>query len=149
MASQFARLDSEDRVISTRVVWEHDPIARPDFAMTADEHYGDGWSHVSEEDKAKTIAEYGSIRAACEAYAKQDADRYKAWCNSEWFYMGVYAQAKVCIGGVVQTIRSGGVYGIEDDSDEAYKQEMEQEELSELRDILARMGFTEAANAGG
>jgi hypothetical protein len=42
----------------------------------------------------------------------------------------------------MQRITSGGLWGIESDSDAAYLKEIEQEQLSELRDQLHAIGFS-------
>lgn len=63
-----------------------------------------------------------------------------------WCYMGVTASAQVQLdGSLTQTIRSGGLWGIESDSDESYFTEVETEQLNELRSQLHAIGFTKRA----
>lgn len=69
-------------------------------------------------------------------------ERIKAWHYDEWHYVGVWAEAKIILSGTVQTISTGGLWGIESDSDEAYFREVEEQEYDELRDMLAKIGFT-------
>ena len=61
---------------SVRFEWLEDPDADVSYLETAAvSHYGSGgvnWTHVTEEQKAKVVAEHGSIMGACEAYARQD-----------------------------------------------------------------------------
>ena len=54
------------------------------------------------------------------------------------------AEADVVIGGVVQTLTSGGLWGIESDSGEEYIEEVAGEEYSELRKILTEVGVPTA-----
>ncbi len=74
-------------------------------------------------------------------------------------YIGIYATAEVmvCPGlgqmgrHEVQDIRSGGLWGIEDDSNPAYLMDVAQEELDDLREQLEALGIpaeevTEAIN---
>ena len=48
--------------------------------------------------------------------------------------------ALVTVNGVVQTIKSGGLWGIESDSEEEYRREIEAEQVGELRAILESLG---------
>jgi len=48
---------------------------------------------------------------------------------------------------VLQDVSSGGLWGIESDSDASYLKEIEAEELSELRKQLYAMGFSKRAIA--
>ena len=72
------------------------------------------------------------------AYIEQDYARYEAYNRGEWQMVGVWAEAEVIINNTVQKIRSGGLWGIESDAGE-YLDEVAQEQLNELRDILASM----------
>ena len=125
--------------------WDHDEDAEPDFLeTTAEEHYGvngSAWSHVGPEERAKVEAEHGSIMAACEEYARQDRARLKAFHDGDWHMEGCYAVAIVTVDGVRQTIQSAGLWGIESDSSEEYRREVEEEQRAELLGILATLGF--------
>lgn len=66
--------------------------------------------------------------------------RRAAYRRGEFGHQGCYAVAELVVEGVVQTIHSGGLYGIESDSDDAYRAEVEAEQLTELRAILAALG---------
>jgi hypothetical protein len=93
-------------------------------------------------------------------YVRQDYKRMEAYNRQEWYYVGVRATAEVelsaqinkgCVSGhevynkSIQTIRSGGLWGIESDSDRAYLEQIEKEELSDLRDSLKMLGFSTRA----
>lgn len=75
--------------------------------------------------------------------AKQDFDRMERLCTGEWCYLYIRAEADVCFAGsdVVQTMTSGGLGGVESDSDDLYLAGVESEEKDALRDILASAGF--------
>jgi hypothetical protein len=75
-------------------------------------------------------------------YGLQDFKRMEDYERNRWWMEGVYAQAEIVILGVIQRLRSGGLYGIESDSDEAYFKEIADEQLAELKDILEQLGFT-------
>jgi hypothetical protein len=82
-----------------------------------------------------------------ELYKAQDKRRLDAYHNGEWYMVGVYATAEVIRefpnGGYqhVATARSGGLWGIESDSDPEYFKSVGDEQLDELKDILADMGI--------
>lgn len=80
---------------------------------------------------------------AWRTYAKQDFDRMERLCNGEWCYLYIRAHADVCFTGsdVVQTLTSGGLGGVESDSDDLYLAGVESEEKDALRDILAAAAF--------
>ncbi len=87
-------------------------------------------------------------------YAMQDYDRAKDYGQS-WWFMGVKAEAQISIpdGGrtaygqtrTIQRIASGGLWGIESDSEDSYFTEIEDEELSQLKDQLHALGFSKRA----
>lgn len=75
---------------------------------------------------------------------EEDYRRMELLNRGDWCFFGISAEAKVIVNGVFQTIRSGGLWGIESDSGDAYFRTVAAEELSNLRDTLAQLGFTEA-----
>ena len=80
---------------------------------------------------------------------EQDYQRMQAYNRGEWQMMGVHAEAVLeCPNKPRQVIRSGGLWGVESDSDEAYFAEVADEELAALRDILAAFAIGIPANVG-
>lgn len=78
-------------------------------------------------------------------YGLQDFKRMESINRGDICFMGVRAEARVQLAGdLVQTITSGGLWGIESDSGPKYFKEVEDEQLSELRDELRAIGFTDA-----
>lgn len=71
----------------------------------------------------------------------------ESYNNDDWQYIGVKAQAEIVIDEVCQKITSGGLWGIESDSEESYLKEVESEEMAELRGILYELGFSKRAIA--
>ena len=51
--------------------------------------------------------------------------------------------AEIRINGISQTIRSGGIYGIESDNGDEYFDEVFEEQKEELKDNLLELGFSE------
>lgn len=68
------------------------------------------------------------------------ADRYEAYQRDEFSFVGVRAEAQVVLGGIIQTLTSGGLWGIESDSGKEYIAEVAGEEWHELRKILVDIG---------
>lgn len=112
---------------------------------TVDTHYGEGgknWSHVSESDKEKVILEYGSVYAACEAYARQDAARLAAY-GETWHMQGCIAEATVSYGfgkgcRRLDYFRSSGIWGIESDTCVDHWSMHEDDQLDVFLDHLER-----------
>ena len=74
-------------------------------------------------------------------YTKQDYARMESLNNQDWYYLGIRADARIVIGNLCQDITSGGLWGIESDSGEEYFKEEEENQLSELKDVLKSLGF--------
>jgi hypothetical protein len=110
------------------------------------EESGD-WSH-SEYQYFNTSGNYqGEPLADIVQYTKADYERMESLNAGNWGFIGIQAHAEIVIGNVCQKITSGGLWGIESDSDESYFREVESENLVELRGILHDMGFSKRAIA--
>jgi len=70
------------------------------------------------------------------------ADRREALQRGDFSFVGVRAEAEVVIEGVVQTLTSGALWGIESDSGEEYIEGVALEEYDGLRDILKAVGVS-------
>ena len=125
-----------------RIVDEHPDLS---FLETTPEyHYGaDGsnWRHVSEEDKQRVISQYGSIWNACVEYTKQDKKRLDDYNRGIWEMIGIRAVATIHIpvnGDTVkiQSIDSGGLFGIESDSSDDYIKDIGREQIAEVKNYL-------------
>lgn len=76
----------------------------------------------------------------------RDYERMESLCREQWCFIGIRAEAEVSLAdGVLQTVTSGGLWGIESDSGDSYLREVEQEELANLRVQLTAMGFSKRA----
>ena len=92
-------------------------------------------------------------------YTLQDYERMERLYRGDWGFIGIQASAKIQTGSVrgvtslgsevhtVQTITSGGLWGIESDSDADYIRSVENDELAELRTELHSLGFSSRAIA--
>ena|GEM_PF-2245781 len=81
------------------------------------------------------------------SYLEQEdfEERLAAFQAGEFSFVGVHAEADVVIEGVVQTLTSGGLWGIEsnsveNESGEEYLREIVVQEYEELRKILKTVG---------
>lgn len=63
-------------------------------------------------------------------------DRREAYERGDFGFIGIYAVTEFVVKGTVQTLRSAGLWGIEDDSSEGYLQEIEREEIANLQEIV-------------
>lgn len=127
--------------------WAQDSIGEPDYMeRSAEDHFGDSWSHVPDNDKAKVVEEHGSIWKACEEYARQDAQRISDFRAGLWFFESCRAVAEVRYEISPRTYRidhlsSPGLGGIESDAGDEYRREVESEQLAELSSHLERFGI--------
>lgn len=77
---------------------------------------------------------------------KQDWKRMEDLYKGEWSYIGIIAKAKIILpSGTIQTIHSGGIWGIESDSEHSYIKEEEQNQLADLKQDLLALGIGERA----
>lgn len=77
---------------------------------------------------------------------RQDYDRMERLQRGDWHYIGIRAEAEVQLtSDIVQRISSGGVWGIESDSDKSYYAEVQADELWSLKAELRAMGFSTRA----
>jgi hypothetical protein len=83
----------------------------------------------------------GENPADIRKYCQQDYERMESLNRGNWCFIGIRADAEIVVDGVRQDISSGGLWGIESDSDRAYLTEIDGEQLSELRDQLQALGF--------
>ncbi len=76
------------------------------------------------------------------SYLDQDEfeDRREAYQRGDFYFVGVRAEAEVAIGGIMQTLTSGGLWGTESDSGDEYFLEIADQEWHELRKILTDVG---------
>lgn len=85
----------------------------------------------------------GTPRHEAEKYMEQDARRFQAFNDGQWHMSGCRAVAEVSypIGNGsrrLERFTSGGLWGIESDSDAAHKAEIESEQIKELQAHLAQ-----------
>lgn len=68
--------------------------------------------------------------------------RYEAYLNGEWQFVGCYAEAELrnTRSDALHTIRTPGLWGIESDTDDAYRSWCEDEQLADLWAELAEFG---------
>lgn len=76
-----------------------------------------------------------------QTYGMQDYKRMERLNSGDWYFIGIIAKAViVTTNGTMQTIRSGGLWGIESDSG-SYINEIAKEQLDDLRNELTALGF--------
>lgn len=95
-------------------------------------------------------------------YVRQDYERMERLQHGDWCYIGIRAEATITLNATwensvvskaswhkpiapEQTITSGGLWGVESDSDRTYLSEIETDELAELRERLRALGFSARA----
>jgi hypothetical protein len=76
------------------------------------------------------------------SYLEQEdfEDRSLAYKKGDFSFVGVRAEAEVVIEDVLQTLTSGGLYGVESDSEDEYIDEIAAREWEALRGVLKAVG---------
>jgi hypothetical protein len=92
----------------------------------------------------------GCDPAEIRKYIRQDYERMMALENGDWCYIRIWASAEIEIPQsqgryLLQELRSPGLWGIESDSDKSYFEEVQRDELAQLRDVLESFGFKKRA----
>jgi hypothetical protein len=78
-------------------------------------------------------------------YGLQDYKRMEGLNNGDWNFIGIIAKAEIITpANIIQTIHSGGLWGIESDSG-TFLDEVEKEALESLRTELESMGIGKRA----
>ncbi len=75
--------------------------------------------------------------------AQQNYDRIMQFERGEVQHVGIQAKAELQVNGVLTTIESSGLWGIESDSDDSYIIGIEQEQVDELKEMLLELGFSQ------
>lgn len=80
------------------------------------------------------------------SYLEQEGfeERLAEYRNGTFAFIGIRAKAVFSLRGVMQTIYSGGIYGVEDDSGHDYLKSLAMEEAIEIRSILNDLGFSDS-----
>ncbi len=79
-------------------------------------------------------------------YVREDYERCEHLNNGDWCFLGCVARAHVSYptgqngGRRLERFDSGGLWGIESDSDASYLNEVSREELADLKNHLTRFG---------
>jgi len=77
-------------------------------------------------------------------------DRVQRYYDGEWFEMGITAEAEIWkdynnpnnkFSQIWGTVHSGGIWGIESDSEERYIKENIEEQIDELKEILKELNI--------
>lgn len=76
---------------------------------------------------------------------KQDWQRMESLNAGDWHFISVIAKAEFQLTGIIQTICSGGLWGVESDSGKDYLADVACEELAELKVELLALGFKKRA----
>ncbi len=71
-----------------------------------------------------------------------DRERLEAFNRGDWWMVGIRVRATIVVNGVLQRIESGGLWGVESDARDYWK-EVACEEYAALVDTLAALGITD------
>lgn len=124
---------------------------RGDMGRNEYRYFNPSFNYVDKADNPQ----HGLIAQNVHKYVRQDYERMESLAAGNWCYIGIQAQAQIGLGDVsqypkkynvtLQTIISGGLWGIESDSDAAYLESEEKEQLADLRNQLLMLGFSRRA----
>jgi len=72
---------------------------------------------------------------------RQDYERMEAYNRGEWGMLGIRAEADIVVSHTLQTIKSPGLWSVESDSGSDEFRQIADEQVEELKSILAEMGI--------
>lgn len=141
--------DAPIQVDAIRIEWLEDES--PDmsylgeYSDTPEEHSID---RKERGDMGRNEYRYFNLGAGDADYIEQDYERYERLNRGEWCMLGCRAVAEVSYpvksnpgSRRIERFTSGGLWGIESDSDKSYFAEVEQQELSDLQNHLEQFGI--------
>jgi hypothetical protein len=129
-----------------RVWTEHKPDESPDLSYLGEYTPSHGSEYIDRQDRGDMGRnEYRYWIPTNPDSAEQDYERMEAYNRGDWGCIGIIAKAEVQFSesSTIQTVRSGGLWGIESDSGKDYLESVENEELSQLADELKAIGCTD------
>jgi hypothetical protein len=86
----------------------------------------------------------------CPEVSFMDSERLKEYDAGQFCFIGIKVSTEILTSlnegkdWLINTITSGGLWGIESDSDSTYLKEVEQEEMIELEKTLNGLGFSDS-----
>jgi len=110
-------------------------------------YFNPSFNYITKQDKPADGLTPDEVRK----YVRQDYERMERLNAGDWCYTGIRAEAEIQTGpflgtiDTIQTITSGGLWGIESDSDRSYLESVQQEELANLKSELLALGFSRRA----
>ena len=144
-------MKTKNKARITRVWIEHKADESTDYSLLGEYSRTPGKNAVDRQargDMGRNECRYCNITMSAEETGnpesvEQDYQRLEALQRGDWHFIGVIAKAEIVSGGgICQTIRSGGLWGVESDSGKEYLAEVAKEELDTLRAELAGLGFS-------
>ena len=80
-------------------------------------------------------------------YCEQDYERIESFNKGNWYFLGIKVEAEIQTSKngkewLINRISSGGLFGIESDSESSYFEEIEKEQINELKIQLLELGFS-------
>lgn len=151
MATQFTRIDNTTKRI-VKITFKKEEDYCPDLS-----YLGEYKSQPGDDDKTIDRQERGDRERNQHRYfiaamsgaetgnpnsVEQDYKRMEDY-GGDWYMMYLRCEAEVVINGIMQKVTSGGLGGVESDSDDSYFEEIKEEQLEELADVLRSMAFSE------
>lgn len=96
----------------------------------------------------------GNTAEEIRKYVREDYKRMEDLNRGDWCYLGIRVEADVILrvddasgSSIIQTVTSGGLWGIESDSGNKYFDEVARDEWAELKKELTVLGFSARAMA--
>ena len=76
-------------------------------------------------------------------YAMQDFQRMQAYQNHDFCFIGIIAKAQIWnpITEIINVVHSGGIWGVESDSNKKYLETLANEQIDQLKTELSSLGF--------
>lgn len=116
------------RINSIRIRWEIDES--PDLSWMESTISEDGKTIISSCRYTQKDLDEHPIRTR--RYIREDMERLERFNSGDLWMLGCYTEAEITVNDTIQTIRSGGLWGIESDTDHPYRETIAGEEYDNL-----------------
>jgi len=130
---------------SLDAIAECDCGERGDMERNEYRYFNPSFNYVDKDGKAKPE----NTPEEVQKYTRQDYERMESLNAGQWCYLGIRADAQIQLTkeGPLQDMTSGGLWGVESDAGREHTEEIEGEQLTELRGQLLALGFSRRAIA--
>ncbi len=137
---------TDNKPYVSKIIIEHKIDEYPDLSYLGSFSNKEGEYCIKHNGNSRSYPYFNADNVDDLTQAQQNYDRMMMFENGNVYQIGIIAEAQIMLpigngSSIIQTITSGGLWGIESDSDKAYIKEIETEQLEELKGYLKQLNI--------